>query len=123
MPLPRVLSNNEEYDATGVPTEEEDVEDFDNIDDADEALQGLSLNNDNEVLARIPLDSDVSDWDWEAEGETFPTIDESQVEDDFDALMATPTLIPPHPPSSSTTPQVIPPQPPSSSTTPQVIPP
>lgn len=41
--------------------DDKNVDDFDYIDDADEALQGLSPQHDSEVLTRIAQDTEVSD--------------------------------------------------------------
>ncbi len=67
--------------------DEEDIQDFDAIDDANEVLQGLSLDIVDEFLTRIPSDIegfDASEWENEADLQMYPTIDDSQPENDND---------------------------------------
>ncbi|CAM6095733.1 unnamed protein product [Calypogeia fissa] len=106
---PRPLSTkptlNDEYDAARASLGEEDVTDFDTIDDADEALQGLSLECDSELLTRIAPDTDVSDAD-ELENELDLTIDESQIQDDEDAPIDRDLVMSSQPSSSRTFPRL-----------------
>ncbi|CAM6112533.1 unnamed protein product [Calypogeia fissa] len=108
---PRPLSTepikNKNFDAARAFLGEEDVEDIDTIDDADEALQGLSLDHHNEFLTRIPPDTDISDAD-DLENELdlvmYPTIDESQIQDDQDASLDIDFVMSSQPSSSRTYP-------------------
>ncbi|CAM6094835.1 unnamed protein product [Calypogeia fissa] len=104
-PLNIESTDNEEYDAARAPRQEEDIDDLDTIDDADEALQGLSLDLQNDVLTRIPADTDASDveeWENEQDLDMYPTIDESQIEDDEDAPIDRDFVVPSQPSSSRT---------------------
>jgi hypothetical protein len=85
------LSDNtseEENDATRTFHEDAIVEDLDTIDDADEALQGIGLQYQEESLVRSAPDEDgTQDYHWENEldPDMFPTIYESQCQDTQDA--------------------------------------
>lgn len=72
-------------DAGGADVGEEEFEDLDVVDDADAALHGLSLDTDGDFLSRLPPDSEANDdlgWEEETDLVMYPTIDDSQLEDD-----------------------------------------
>ncbi|CAM6127165.1 unnamed protein product [Calypogeia fissa] len=104
-PLSREPAENEYYDVTRAFLGEEEVKDIDTIDDIDEALQGLSLDHHNEILTHIPPDTDISDAD-ELENELdlvmYPTINESQIQDDEDASLDRDFVMSSQPSSSKT---------------------